>query len=187
MAQSITSVKALTQVSAAEFVSQAVNGDLLFCDGRNVIDDGIDKVTGSIWSHVAIIWFLPEAQVWVVLEATATHGVSFSTLDSYLKTYNGGIALAHRPVLSDADRVAAYKAGIEVLDDSYNFLQIGEFLLKRFLRFVKIEDSQKQFVCSALVNYEYQHTTHPLQLNGVPTPQQVWAEASVVPKYALGR
>jgi hypothetical protein len=187
MAQNITSVSELTQVSATDFLAQAQSGDLLFCAGKDVIDDAIDAVTSSIWSHVAIIWYLEDVQEWVVLEATATHGVSFSTLQSYLDDYDGGIALAHRPVLTEDDKILALKTGIQVLDEPYGYLQIGEFLLKKFFSMVKVSDSDKAMVCSALVQYEYSKTEHPLQVDGTPTPQQVWTEATVEPKYALSK
>lgn len=91
-------------------------GDILLFSGRGLISRGIQAITGSRWSHVALVLEVPEYDFVCCFESTtlsdipdlttgaAVKGVQLVPLSQRLDSYDGA-AVAWRPV--DAPRSAA--------------------------------------------------------------------------------
>lgn len=63
------------------------SGDLLFCSGGYVFSRMIRKATGSIWSHVGIVWRLEEIDRVMLMESVESHGVRLIPLSQYVSDY----------------------------------------------------------------------------------------------------
>lgn len=63
------------------------SGDLLFCSGGYVFSRMIQKATGSIWSHVGIVWRLDQIDRVMLMESVESHGVRLIPLSQYIGDY----------------------------------------------------------------------------------------------------
>lgn len=183
MADKIVSVaqSGIRAVSAAEMRATACNGDLLFCAGRNLIDKGIQCVTGGCYSHVLQIWKPMFIDQPLTIEATITHGVHVGLLDYYLSRYDGDLVLARRHVCDGNDVAAAINAGIALVDDPYNVGEEAQILCHKLIPWIEPQCGKGQYFCSALVNHMAMATAHPFAWAGPgdPTPEDLWIESSV--------
>ena len=64
------------------------SGDLLLCAGTGVFSSLIQQATGSIWSHVALVWHWPGVERVVVFESVESVGVRMVPLEKYLLNYD---------------------------------------------------------------------------------------------------
>ncbi|MBK8109605.1 MAG: hypothetical protein IPK46_04300 [Saprospiraceae bacterium] len=64
-------------------------GQIVFCSGSYLFSGAIQKLTNSVWSHVAIIYKDEELGRVLVLEAEPYIGIRLIPLSKYLKDYKG--------------------------------------------------------------------------------------------------
>ena len=64
------------------------SGDILLCAGHGVFSHLIQQATGSIWSHVGLVWHWPGLDQLVVFESIESVGVRMVPLEKYLRNYN---------------------------------------------------------------------------------------------------
>src|SRR5437867_8122662 len=64
------------------------SGDILLCSGSSVFSTLIQKVTGSVWSHVAFILRVDAIDRIMVLESVESIGVRAVPLSNYVNDYN---------------------------------------------------------------------------------------------------
>ena len=174
-------------VTKAEFYGRVRSGDLVFCCGRADISHAIEEVTHSPFSHVLMAWLPPDADAWLTIESTLHHGVHVGQLSAYVDEYEGDLVLARRPVLTEEDLRKARDAGLRVLDDAYDWKQEVSIVGHRLLKCIPVEIPKGEFYCSGLQYFMSLATPHPLQRPGenYPTPEDVWADPTVVPVCAL--
>lgn len=64
------------------------SGDILLCSGNSIFSQLIQKVTNSVWSHVAFILRLDPLDRIMVLESVESIGVRTVPLSNYVSDYN---------------------------------------------------------------------------------------------------
>jgi hypothetical protein len=185
MAAHISSVSAseIELVTEAEFYRSVRSGDLLFCCGRADISRAIEDLTNSPFSHVLMTWLPPDADAWLTIESTFQRGVHVGQLSAYVDGYEGELVLARRPVLTEVELRKARDAGLRVLNDAYDWKQELSIAGHRLLECIPVEIPEKAYYCSGLQYWMSLATRHPLQRPGLnyPTPEDVWADPTVVP------
>jgi cell wall-associated NlpC family hydrolase len=65
------------------------SGDLIFCSGSYAFSGLIQKFTGSVWSHVGIIYRDETLGRVFILESETGIGVRLVPLSKYLRDYHG--------------------------------------------------------------------------------------------------
>ena len=87
----------IPMVDKAAFYAACKPGMPIFCQGHYPISLGIEKFTGSPFSHIATLFYLHAVDRWAVIEATKDHGVHVGHLDYYTDQYEGDLVLAATP------------------------------------------------------------------------------------------
>jgi hypothetical protein len=185
MATHISSADAqgIEAVTKSGFYGNVRSGDLVFCCGHTDISRTIEDLTNSPFSHVLMTWFPSDADAWLTIESTFQHGVHVGQLAAYIDGYDGDLVLARRPVLTEAEIRKARDAGLQVLDDAYDWKQEVSVVGHRLLKCIPVEIPKKEYYCSGLQYLMSLATSYPLQRPGpnYPTPEDVWADPTVVP------
>ena len=78
-------IKELPVLPYSEVRAKLRSGDLLFTSGDYLVSKAIQKVTGSPWSHVGIVFRLDSIDRMLLLESVEDMGVRFAPLFKYLK------------------------------------------------------------------------------------------------------
>jgi hypothetical protein len=169
-------------VSKSEFYGKVRSGDLVFCCGRADVSKAIEELTHSPFSHVLMAWLPPDSDTWLTIESTLQHGVHVGRLADYVDRYDGDLVLARRPVLSEGEIRKAREAGLEVLDDAYDWRQEVSVVGHRLLKCVPVEIPKREYYCSGLLYWMSLATKYPLQRpeENYPTPEDVWEDPTVV-------
>ena len=176
-------------VTKREFYDNLRSGDLVFCCGSADVSKAIEELTHSPFSHVLMAWLPPDSDTWLTIESTLQHGVHVGQLATDVDDYEGDLVLARRPVLSGEEIRKARDAGLQVLDDAYDWKQEVSVVGHRLLRCIPVEIPQREYYCSGLLYLMSLATKYPLQRPGpnYPTPEDVWTDPTVVPVCALER
>ncbi len=111
------------------------SGDLLLCSGTAFFSRLIQHKTGSLYSHVGILWLNAEAERVMVYESVESKGVINRPLSRYLTNYNndgqpypGRMFLARHAGfagLTPAQRQQFLQFAIDVLDHPYDSQEIA--------------------------------------------------------------
>jgi Permuted papain-like amidase enzyme, YaeF/YiiX, C92 family len=84
-----TDIKRLT-IQPYETLRETLRtGDIVFCSGSYVFSGLIQKFTGSVWSHVGIIYRDDTLGRVFILESETGIGVRLVPLSKYLRDYHG--------------------------------------------------------------------------------------------------
>jgi hypothetical protein len=83
----------------------------------------------------------------------------------------------------------ARDAGLQVLEDAYDWRQEVSVVGHRLLQCIPVEIPKREYYCSGLQYWMSLATRHPLRRPGVnyPTPEDLWLDPTVVPVCALRR
>lgn len=180
MATPVRSALQLSHMTKADFYAAMQPGDIAFFEGRYLSSHLIQTFTSSPWSHLGTLELIHDR--WFILEAIAEHGVRWSRFEPYIEGYQGNVALARRPCMTDDDRQKELTAGLDVLDDSYNLGECCALAAHRLLSAIPVKPNGHEFICSTLKNFMSQATGNPLfAARYVPTPGEIWTHATVQP------
>ena len=183
VAQHIDSVinSTIRKADKAGFYAALEWGDLVFCSGREAVGIGIEKITHSPFSHVLMAWLPAHASQWLTIEATLTRGVHVGKLSDYVDGYDGILALARRPALNEAEKIAELNAGFAVLEDPYDWQQEVSMVAHKLIRALPVDRPKKEYYCSGLQWWMSKATPYPLQMPGLnlPTPEDNWTDPTV--------
>jgi cell wall-associated NlpC family hydrolase len=135
------------------------SGDLVFCSGSYVFSGFIQKFTGSVWSHVGIIYRDEQLGRVFILESETGIGVRLVPLSKYLKDYHGrrkpyrGQVVIGRvaPQLQGEQVKKAVSYGMDLLTKPYDNWEIIRIAL-RILFKVSRRTRDRKFICSELVD-----------------------------------
>ena len=189
MALHISSIASsnIQRVKKSEFYFSVRSGDLVFCCGRADISRAIEDLTHSPFSHVLMTWLPPDSDEWLTIESTLHHGVHVGLLSAYVDDYDGDLVLARRPVLTEEEIRKARDAGLQVLDDAYDWKQEVSIVGHRLLKCIPVEIPKREYYCSGLQYLMSLATQYPLRRPGpnYPTPEDIWIDPTVVPVCAL--
>jgi hypothetical protein len=164
------------------------SGDLIFCSGSYLFSGLIQRFTGSVWSHIGIVYRDEALQRVFVLESETGIGVRVVPLSKYLRDYHGrnrpyrGQIVIGRVVPGlDAERVRhAVSYGMDLLTKPYDnseILRIAARILFRIGRRTR----DRKFICSELVDECFNAAgvrfTRP---DNYVSPDNIWCNDCVV-------
>lgn len=163
-------------------------GDLLFCSGNYPISKAIEKVTGSVWSHVGIVYKVESLKRILLLESVEDVGVRFAPLSKYLedykgdrKPYDGQMVIARfSGGLSQEQVNEIISFGMDELTRPYDRDEALKILSRVVLGIGK-EAHDREYLCSELVFECFQKAGIHLNYDplGFISPQDIWLDPHV--------
>lgn len=159
------------------------SGDLLFTSGNYLISQAIQKVTGSPWSHVGIVFRLDGLDRVLLLESVEDVGVRFAPLSKYLNDYADGRAYQGRIVVARCEGVDAAlvgglaRFGIDTLTRPYDNAEIAHILARVTLGLGKRHEDTS-YICSELVYACFAHAglVFHYDKRGFISPENIWVD-----------
>jgi hypothetical protein len=135
------------------------SGDLLFCSGSYMFSGLIQRFTGSVWSHVGVIYRDEALGRVFVLESETGIGVRLVPLSKYLRDYHGrnrpyrGQIVVGRitPRLEPAQVRMAVSHGMDLLTQPYDNSEILRIAARILLRIGRRKRDRK-YICSELID-----------------------------------
>jgi cell wall-associated NlpC family hydrolase len=152
-------IKRLPVVPYEHVRDELRSGDLVFCSGSYVFSGLIQRFTGSVWSHVGVIYRDDVLGRVFVLESETGVGVRLVPLSKYLRDYHG----RNRPyrgqivigrIAPDLDTAKVHQAvsfGMDLLTKPYDNGEILRIAMRIALRIGRRTHDRK-FICSELVD-----------------------------------
>jgi hypothetical protein len=179
-------IKALPVTPYQDIRTKLTSGDLLFASGDYLVSKAIQKVSGSPWSHVGIVFKLDNIGRMLLLESVEDMGVRFAPLSKYINDYEDGKPYKGRVILGrckgvNTDIVAELaKFGIDELTRPYDKDEIAKIMARVVLGIGK-KERDREYICSELVyecfskaGIEFGYDTR-----GFISPENVWLDDKV--------
>ncbi len=168
-------------------------GHIFFSSGSYAFSGIIQKLTKSVWSHVAIVYKDQELGRVMVLEAEPAVGIRLIPLSNYLRNYKGKkrpykgqVAIAK--LNFDLEKPKLNKAisfGLDELTRPYDNWEIIRIMLRILFKTGKREKN-KSYICSELVRDAFAKSGVFFKLNNTYiSPQEIWLDERVELKYRL--
>lgn len=168
-------------------------GHLFFSSGSYLFSGVIQKLTKSVWSHVAIIYTDPELERVMVLEAEPYVGIRLMPLSKYLydykgkrRPYKGQIVLAKFNFDLEKEKLnKAISFGLDALTRAYDNREIVRIMMRILFRVGKREKN-RNYICSELVRDSFSKAGVVFRLNdSYISPQEIWKDARIEIKYRI--
>lgn len=183
----LAQVKAMKVVNYATLRETLKSGDLFFASGDYLVSKAIEKMTDSPWSHVGIVFVLPQIDRVLLLESVEDMGVRLAPLSKYLsdyddigKPYKGRVVLARYDALSKSavEQVAAF--GLNELTHPYDKEEIARILARIALGKGKSK-KDREYICSELVYACFNNAGISIAYNpkGFISPEDVWQDSHI--------
>lgn len=162
-------------------------GDIIFCSGSYIFSGLIQKFTGSVWSHVGIIYRDDILGRVFILESETGIGVRLVPLSKYLRDYHGrrqpyrGQIVIGRlePSLTPDRANQAVSYGMDLLTKPYDNWEILRIAMRIALR-VGRRTRDRKYICSELVDECFNSAgvkfTRP---ENYISPDDIWRNAIV--------
>ena len=168
-------------------------GHIFFSSGSYTFSGIIQRLTKSVWSHVAIVYKDEKLGRVLVLEAEPRIGIRMIPLSNYLRNYQGKkrpykgqvvIARLKEP-LEDVQLNKAISFGLDQLTRPYDNWEIIRIMLRIVFRKGKRERN-KSYICSELVRDAFAKSGVLFKMNDTYiSPQEIWKDDRVELKYGL--
>ncbi len=137
---------------------QVQTGDIFFSSGSYAFSGVIQRLTKSMWSHVAVIYKDTELGRVLVLEAEPKVGIRLVPLSKYLKNYNGKrrpykgqIAIAQLNIALEKESLhRGISFGLDELSKPYDNFEIVRIMI-RILFHISKRERNRAYICSELV------------------------------------
>lgn len=168
-------------------------GDLVFCSGSYFFSRTIQRFTGSVWSHVGMIYKDPTLKRIFILESETLIGVRLAPLSKYLRDYHGknrpykgNIVIARvNPPIDRSKLNHAISYGMDELTKPYDNFEIIRIGL-RILFSVSRRTRDRKYICSELVYDCFDHIGVPFDLRDeYVSPQDIWLDKQVQEQYRI--
>jgi len=168
-------------------------GQLFFSSGNYTFSAFIQRLTKSIWSHVAIIYKDVELGRVLVLEAEPFVGIRLIPLSKYLKDYKGRkkpykghIVISDFNFDLEHERLKkAISFGLDELTTPYNNREIIRIMMRIMFRIGKREKN-RNYICSELVRAAFVRAGVTFHLRDTYiSPQEIWRDERVEMKYRI--
>ncbi len=168
-------------------------GHIFFSSGSYTFSGIIQKLTKSVWSHVAIVYKDEQLGRVMVLEAEPVVGIRLIPLSNYLRNYKGKkrpykgqVAIAK--LNFDLEKPKLNKAisfGLDELTRPYDNWEIIRIMLRILFKTGKREKN-KSYICSELVRDAFAKSGVLFKMNDTYiSPQEIWLDERVELKYRL--
>lgn len=168
-------------------------GYIFFSSGSYTFSGIIQRLTKSVWSHVAIIYKDEQLGRVMVLEAEPYVGIRLIPLSKYLKDYKdkkrcykGQIVISKLNFeLEQAKMNKAISFGLDELARPYDNWEIIRIMMRILFRIGKREKN-KNYICSELVRDAFAKAGVQFQMNDTYiSPQEIWKDSRVEIKYRI--
>lgn len=176
-------IKALPVLPYSDVRAKLKSGDILFTSGDYLISKAIQKMTGSPWSHVGIVFRLDSIDRVLLLESVEDMGVRFAPLSKYLDDYEDGKPYKGRAVLARCKDVTSETIvglstfGIDELTQPYDKDEIAKIMARITLGIGK-KERDREYICSELVYECFARAGKEFAFNpnGFISPEDVWVD-----------
>lgn len=168
-------------------------GHLFFSSGSYTFSGAIQRLTKSVWSHVAIVYKDERLGRVLVLEAEPYVGIRMIPLSNYLRNYKG----KNRPYkgqvviarlnnkIGEEQLNKAISFGLDQLTRPYDNWEIIRIMMRILFRKGKREHN-KSYICSELVRDAFAKSGILFKMNDTYiSPQEIWKDERVELKYRL--
>jgi hypothetical protein len=168
-------------------------GDIFFSSGSYTFSGIIQRLTKSVWSHVAIIYKDEELGRVLVLEAEPNVGIRLIPLSKYLHDYKGTkrpykgqivlTKLVEAPMRENLNKGISF--GLDELTRPYDNWEIIRIMLRILFRVGK-KEKNRNYIGSELVRDCFVKTgiVFPMKDSYI-SPQEIWKDARVEMHYRI--
>jgi cell wall-associated NlpC family hydrolase len=163
------------------------SGDLLFCSGSYLFSGLIQRFTGSVWSHVGVVYRDEALRRVFVLESETGIGVRLVPLSKYLRDYHGrnrpyrGQIVVGRitPGLDEEQVRKAVGYGMDSLTRPYDNAEILRIAVRILFRIGRGSRDRK-YICSELVDECFRSAgVRFSRPDNYISPDDIWRNPSV--------
>jgi len=168
-------------------------GYVFFSSGSYAFSGVIQKLTKSVWSHVAIIYKDEELGRVLILEAEPYVGIRLIPLSKYLKDYKGSkrpyrgqVVLAKLNFDLEKEKLGrAVSFGLDELTRPYDNWEIIRIMTRILFKIGKRERN-RNYICSELVRDCFSKAGVLFKMNDTYiSPQEIWKDARIEMKYRV--
>ena len=195
MAQALTKkqLKEIQVVPYEKIRDYLKTGYIFFSSGSYAFSGIIQKLTKSVWSHVAIIYKDEELGRVLVLEAEPNVGIRLIPLSKYIKDYKGKkrpykgqVVIAKLNFEMEKPKLnKAISFGLDELTRPYDNWEIIRIMTRILFRIGKREKN-KSYICSELVRDAFAKAGVIFRFNDTYiSPQEIWKDNRVEMKYRV--
>ncbi len=169
-------------------------GDLLFCSGNYMVSKVIQKFSGSMFSHIGLVFHWNNRIM--MLESVEDDGVRVVPVSHYLqnyentnKPYNGTIYIARHKDIENAKQEELHEmigTGLDLLNRNYDKDEIARIVSRIALGIGKHKDDQ-EYICSELIEECLKKIgiTFQVSSGGFLYPEDIAKDDRVVPLFEL--
>ncbi|MBL0355423.1 MAG: hypothetical protein IPP72_00375 [Chitinophagaceae bacterium] len=186
-------IKKMPVIPYEKIRSQLKTGDIVFCSGSYAFSGAIQKLTKSVWSHVAVVYKDEELGRVLMLEAEPQIGIRLIPLSNYLQNYKGTkrsykgqlvVARLHQD-LSKEQLNKGVSFGLDALARPYDNYEIFRIMIRILFRISKRERN-KSYICSELVRDVFAKAGVIIQYKDTYiSPNHIWVDERVDGKYRV--
>ena len=186
----------VNQISYDQAISEINTGDILLCSGRYLVSELIKKVSDSVFSHVALLFYWNERVL--VLESVEDDGVRIVPLSHYIKNYensqekyNGTLYIARHEELAnpqfDKEKIKKMLGkAVDLLNRSYDKDEIAKIVSRIGLGIGRHKDDD-EYICSEFVDECFKQLEIVFQRDseGFIYPEHIAADLNVTPLFEI--
>lgn len=195
MAQSLTK-KELQQLPVIPYekIRDYLNtGHIFFSSGSYAFSGIIQRLTKSVWSHVAIIYKDEELRRVMVLEAEPSIGIRLIPLSKYIndykgtkRPYKGEVVIAQLNFNLEREHLnKGISFGLDELTRPYDNWEIIRIMLRILFQIGKREKN-RSYICSELVRDAFAKAGVLFKMHdSYISPQEIWKDNRVEIKYRI--
>ena len=195
MAEIITKkeIKTLDKYPYEKIRPYLKTGQIVFCSGSYLFSGIIQRLTKSVWSHVAIIYKDEELGRVMILEAEPFVGIRLIPLSKYLtdykgkkRPYKGQMVITNFTVeMSRENKNEVISFGLDELTRPYDNWEIFRIMMRILLKIGKREKN-RSYICSELVRDCFKQGGYVFAMrDSYISPQEIWEDENVVLKYRV--
>jgi hypothetical protein len=195
MAEPITKkqLKDLPVIRYEKIREHLKTGHIFFSSGSYAFSGIIQRLTKSVWSHVAIIYKDEELGRVMVMEAEPYVGIRLMPLSKYLydykgkrRPYKGQIVLAKLNFDLEKEKLnKAISFGLDELTRPYDNREIVRIMMRILLKVGK-KEKNRNYICSELVRDAFSKAGVIFKMNdSYISPQEIWKDPRIELKYRV--
>lgn len=168
-------------------------GYVFFSSGSYTFSGIIQRLTKSVWSHVAIVYKDEQLGRVMILEAEPYVGIRLIPLSTYLrdykgkrKPYKGQIVIGKLNFDLEQEKLnKAISFGLDSLTRPYDNWEIMRIMSRILFRIGKREKN-RSYICSELVRDCFAKAGVIFKYNDTYiSPQEIWKDARIEMKYRM--
>ena len=168
-------------------------GHIFFTSGSYFFSGAIQRLTKSVWSHVAVVYKDEELGRVMVLEAEPYVGIRLIPLSKYLKDYKGKkrpykgqIAIAKINLDIEKEKFnRGISFGLDELTRPYDNFEIFRIMIRILFR-ISRRERNRNYICSELVRDILAKAGVIIQYKDTYiSPNAIWTDGRVELKYRI--